>query len=190
MGYGCSAHVPRWSLALSCCVLPCFLTPTFATLARNGRSRAKMHENTMVFVTFYFQTCLGQLSQRSLPQMPPKCFPDVPRCLPDTSQPRFHSQDSTAGIPQPEFHTWDSTAMIPQPRFHSHDSTARTPLPGFHSLDSTSKIPQQMMLLKHCLGSFARVIFNYFPEGFVLPTPVPHSQYYQEPVAITRPLLL
>ena len=52
----------------------------------------------------------------------------------------------------------DSNPLIPQ-GFHSHDSTARTPLPGFHSLDSTSKIPHQMMLLKHCLGSFARVMF-------------------------------
>ena len=154
--------ISRRAAALSCCVLPCFLTPTFATLARNGRSRAKMHENTMVFVTFYFQTCLGQLSQRSLPQMPPRCFPDVPRCLPDTSQPRFHSQDSTAGIPQPEFHSWDSTARIPQLGFHSQDSTARAPQSGLHSQDSIARLAcvlaHLMCLFNYCLGSRARVI--------------------------------
>ena len=127
------------------------VTPTFATLTRNRGSRAQIHENTMKTLTFWSQICLGQLSQPSLPQMPPRCFPDAPDAsqMPPSQdstawfpQPQFHSQDSTEWIPHPGCYSQVSAARIPQPRLHSQDSKVRIPQSRLRSQDSTARIPQ------------------------------------------------
>ena len=108
---------PGWALALEPCKIRYLVTPTFATLRRNGRSRR-------------FDPIFTIENEPPRPREPPR----HPRLL-DASQMPPHM------VPPPGFLSKDCSSRIPPPGFLPQDSSSRIPPPGFLLQDASSRMP-------------------------------------------------
>ena len=122
-GKGCGGGRAGWAHALEPCKIRYLVTPTFATLRRNGRSR-------------HFDPIFTIENQPPRPRE----LPRHPRLL-DASQMPPHM------VPPPGFLSKDCSSRIP-PGFLPQDSSSRIPPPGFLLQDSSSRIPPPGCLLQ------------------------------------------
>ena len=131
-GLGVLGRCSRCAVALEPCKIRYLVTPTFATLRRNGRSR-------------HFDLIFTIENQPPRPRE----LPRHPRLL-DASQMPPHM------VPPPGFLSKDCSSRIPPPGFLPQDSSPRIPLPGFLLQDSSSRMPPPGCLLN---PKMARSIF-------------------------------